>query len=45
MPVSRVKLRNPLGHWGHRKLQDVVGSMEMDKGLPQIRDFDSQRDK
>lgn len=34
MPVGRVKARNPLGHSGHRKLQEVVGSKLMDMGYP-----------
>lgn len=34
MPVGRVKDRNPLGHSGHRKLQLVVGSTEIEKGTP-----------
>jgi hypothetical protein len=44
MPVGRVKDRKPLGHSGQRKLQDVVGSMEMldgsaiKTGLPRFLD-------
>jgi hypothetical protein len=34
MPVGLVKERNPLGHSGHRKLQDVVGSKAMLMGSP-----------
>jgi len=32
--MGRVKERNPLGHSGHRKLHDVVGSNEIEKGTP-----------
>lgn len=32
MPVGLVKARNPLGHSGHRKLQEVVGSKLMEIG-------------
>jgi len=39
MPVGRVKDRNPLGHSGQRKLQLVVGSMEMLIGKPLIVGF------
>jgi hypothetical protein len=35
MPVGLLKLRKPLGHWGQRKLQEVVGSIEKEMGLPQ----------
>jgi len=35
MPVGLEKARNPLGHSGQRKLQDVVGSMETLIGCPQ----------
>jgi len=35
MPVGREKERNPLGHSGQRKLQEVVGSIEMLNGIPQ----------
>ena len=34
MPVARVKERNPLGHSGQRRLQEVVGSIEIDIGNP-----------
>jgi hypothetical protein len=37
--VGRVKERSPLGHSGHRKLQDVVGSIEMLIGKPFISGF------
>ena len=33
-PVGREKARKPLGHSGQRKLQAVVGSIEMLKGTP-----------
>jgi hypothetical protein len=36
MPVGRVKARKPLIHSGHRKLQEVVGSIEMLMGNPRI---------
>jgi hypothetical protein len=36
MPVGRVNDRNPLGHSGHRKLQEVVGSIEILMGKPCI---------
>ena len=29
MPVSLLKDRKPLGHWGHLKLHDVVGSIDI----------------
>jgi len=32
IPVGRVKERNPLGHSGQRKLQEVVGSMAIEYG-------------
>jgi hypothetical protein len=34
MPVGRVNERSPLGHSGHRKLQEVVGSIEILTGIP-----------
>jgi hypothetical protein len=34
MPVSRVKDLNPLGHSGHLKLHEVVGSIVTDTGIP-----------
>lgn len=37
MPVGRVKARKPLGHSGQRRLQDVVGSIEMLMGIPLMR--------
>jgi hypothetical protein len=37
MPVGRVKDLNPLGHSGQRRLQEVVGSIEMLTGIPFIR--------
>lgn len=36
MPVGRVKARSPLGHSGHRRLQLVVGSNEIEYGKPHI---------
>jgi hypothetical protein len=35
MPVGRENDRSPLGHCGHLKLQEVVGSIEEEKGKPQ----------
>ncbi len=35
MPVGLVNARKPLGHSGQRRLQDVVGSNEMEMGSPQ----------
>jgi hypothetical protein len=32
--VGRVKARSPLGHSGQRRLQEVVGSKEMETGIP-----------
>jgi len=32
IPVGRVNDRRPLGHSGQRRLQDVVGSKEMEIG-------------
>ena len=32
MPVGLVNALRPLGHSGQRKLQEVVGSNEMDMG-------------
>jgi len=32
--MGRVKERKPLGHSGQRKLQEVVGSNEMENGIP-----------
>jgi hypothetical protein len=34
MPVGRVNSLNPLGHSGHRRLHEVVGSKEIDIGKP-----------
>jgi hypothetical protein len=35
IPVGLENARNPLGHSGQRKLQDVVGSIEILIGCPQ----------
>ena len=35
IPVGREKDLSPDGHSGQRRLQDVVGSMDMLMGLPQ----------
>jgi len=32
IPVGLVKALKPLGHSGHRRLQEVVGSKEIDNG-------------
>ena len=34
MPVGLEKALNPLGHSGQRRLQDVVGSNEIEIGIP-----------
>ena len=34
IPVGRVNERRPLGHSGHRRLQEVVGSSESAMGSP-----------
>ena len=34
IPVGRVKARSPLGHSGQRRLQEVVGSKEIEIGRP-----------
>lgn len=34
MPLGRVNSLSPLGHSGHLRLQDVVGSNEMETGNP-----------
>ena len=39
MPVGLVKALKPLGHSGHRRLQDVVGSNEIDTGKPHCTGF------
>lgn len=39
MPVGLVNSRNPLGHSGHRRLQDVVGSKEIEMGYPHCMGF------
>jgi hypothetical protein len=36
IPVGRVKDLNPLGHSGHRRLQEVVGSIATLMGIPLI---------
>lgn len=45
MPVGRVNDRNPLGHSGQRKLQEVVGSNEIEKGIPGLYTFFVHFDK
>ena len=35
MPVGLVKALNPLGHSGQRRLQEVVGSKEIEIGTHQ----------
>ena len=39
MPVGLVNDRNPLGHSGHRRLQDVVGSKEIATGKNEFTAF------
>jgi len=39
MPVGRENARNPLGHSGQRRLQEVVGSMLSAKGSPHCSGF------
>jgi spore maturation protein SpmA len=34
IPVGLVNARNPLGHSGQRRLQEVVGSKEIETGYP-----------
>jgi hypothetical protein len=43
MPVGRENERRPEGHSGQRKLQEVVGSMETEKGKPIIIGIRLQR--
>jgi hypothetical protein len=42
--VGRVKARSPLGHSGHRKLQEVVGSKETEMGIPHCIGFPVNRE-
>lgn len=35
MPVGLVNALNPLGHSGQRRLQEVVGSNDIEMGSPQ----------
>ena len=44
MPVGREKARKPLGHCGHLKLLEVVGSTLIKKGNPQGCGFDNIRE-
>lgn len=44
MPVGLLKLLKPLGHCGHLKLHEVVGSMENEMGIPQCIGLDSHLD-
>ena len=39
MPVGLVNALNPLGHSGHRRLQEVVGSKEIEIGNPHCTGF------
>jgi hypothetical protein len=34
IPIGLVKALNPLGHSGHRKLHEVVGSKDIENGTP-----------
>jgi hypothetical protein len=45
MPVGRVNERNPLGHSGHLKLQEVVGSNDNEIGKPHCVGFADHREK
>ncbi len=45
MPVGLVKDLSPLGHSGHRRLQDVVGSTEMEDGKPNTKGVWESLDK
>jgi hypothetical protein len=42
--VDRVNCFSPLGHSGHPKLQAVVGSIEIDEGLPHVMDVFNKRE-
>ena len=44
IPVGLLKERNPLGHSGHRRLQDVVGSKAILIGRPLIVGIPRQRE-
>ncbi len=44
IPVGRVNDRKPLGHSGQRKLQEVVGSIEMLTGIPRWFTFPNSLD-
>ena len=39
IPVGREKALKPLGHSGQRKLQEVVGSKEIETGMPHCMFF------
>jgi hypothetical protein len=39
MPVGLEKALKPLGHSGQRKLHDVVGSNEIEMGMPHCTVF------
>lgn len=41
MPVGRVNDLNPLGHCGHLKLQEVVGSIPIKNGMPNWWGFET----
>ena len=43
MPLGRVNSLNPLGHSGHLRLQDVVGSNEIEMGKPHCTGFFNKR--
>jgi hypothetical protein len=45
IPVGRVKDRKPLGHSGHLRLHDVVGSKETLAGNPFIFGFFEDLDR
>jgi hypothetical protein len=39
VPIGLVNDRSPLGHSGHLKLHEVVGSIDKAKGFPQCMSF------
>ena len=39
IPIGRVNALKPLGHSGQRRLQDVVGSKEIETGYPHCTGF------
>lgn len=45
IPVGLLNARSPLGHSGQRRLQEVVGSIEILTGIPLTFAFPVMRDK